>query len=259
MLWVLAGWFWLWMDQIAGGAVQGARAPNPLKKSPPGIVFMIDGVGGLSFSPKMMELALTEAMVPHELRQFYWSHGFGRWHEDLTDAEGIRAKASELAGEIMEFRIQRPGAPVFLIAKSGGTAVASTCLAQLPDASVERCVLLSAAVSPEFDLVPALRAVRTDLFSFWSPRDRLVLGVGTTFFGTADGVQSESAGLVGFRVPENATEETQRQYAKLRQVEWTPKMTKSLNFGTHIGTSMPQFVRDYVAPLVGGQAPRDEE
>jgi hypothetical protein len=37
--------------------------------------------------------------------------------------------------------------------------------------AVDRAVLLSPAVSPRFDLDPALRAVRRDLISFWSPLD----------------------------------------------------------------------------------------
>ena len=215
-----------------------------------GVVYLLDGVGGFGFAPKVMESVLTEAGVPHELRSFYWSHGFGHWHEDLTDDENIRRKASELADSIMDFRVKADGRPVYVVAKSGGTAVALAALAQLPPDSVERVVLLSSAVSPDYDLVPALRSIRTELVSFWSPKDKVVLGLGTSLFGTADGVKGDSAGLVGFRVPERASVAELLQYRKLRQVEWDQSMRKTYNFGTHIGTSMPLFVRDYVAPLV---------
>ncbi len=217
-----------------------------------GVVFLIDGVGGFGFAPKVMEKVLVEAGVPHELRHFYWSHGFGRWHADLTDDENIRRKASELSDSIMDTRVRARERPIYVVAKSGGTAIALAALAQLPAESVDRVVLLSSAVSPNYDLAPALRSVRTDLVSFWSSRDKLILGVGTTIFGTADGMMGESAGLVGFRVPEQADAATVLQYRKLRQIEWGPSMRKTHNYGTHIGTSMPLFVREYVAPLIGG-------
>lgn len=219
-----------------------------------GVVFLIDGVGGFGFAPKVMEKVLVEAGVTHEFRHFYWSHGFGRWHADLTDDENIRRKASELSDLIMDSRVRSRQRPIHIVAKSGGTAIALAALAQLPEESVERVVLLSSAVSPKYDLVPALRAVRTDLVSFWSTRDKLILGLGTSIFGTADGMMSESAGFVGFRVPEQADAATLLQYRKLRQIEWDQSMRKTYNYGTHIGTSMPLFVRDYIAPLIGGRS-----
>jgi len=217
-----------------------------------GVVYLIDGVGGFGLAPKVMEHALTEAGVPHEMRNFYWSHGFGRWHSDLTDDENLRRKASELADSIMTLRACG-GRSVFIVAKSGGTAVALAALAQLPAESVERVVLLSSAVSPDYDLVPALRAVRTEIVSFWSPKDKFILGLGTSMFGTADGMMGESAGLIGFRTPDQATAADLALFRKLRQVEWDESMRKAYNYGTHIGTSMPLFVRHYVAPLVGGR------
>jgi pimeloyl-ACP methyl ester carboxylesterase len=229
------------------------RPKSGRSMNPTGIVYLIDGVGGFGLAPRVLEKALRESGVEHEVRTFHWSHGFGRWYADLTDDENFRIKASELADAVMEYRTRSTG-PVFLIAKSGGTAIALTALAQLPAQTVERCVLLSSAVSPDYDLAPALSAVRTELVSFWSPRDKLVLGFGTTLFRTADGVAGESAGLVGFRVPEEIDSEVAIQYRKMRQIEWDTEMRKTLNFGTHIGTSMPQFVKVYVVPLVQHRA-----
>jgi pimeloyl-ACP methyl ester carboxylesterase len=239
---------------------QTNSAENREDKTPvgKGVVYLIDGVGGFGLAPKVMEQALAEAGVSHEVRTFYWSHGFGRWHADLTDDDNLRRKASELADSIMSHRTCCRGS-VFIVAKSGGTAIALATLAQLPADSVERVVLLSSAVSPDYDLVPALRAVRTELVSFWSPKDKFILGWGTSVFGTADGVMGESAGLIGFRIPARAAMADRDQYQKLREVEWNESMRKTYNYGTHIGTSMPMFVRNYVAPLVGGRnQPHDE-
>jgi pimeloyl-ACP methyl ester carboxylesterase len=215
-----------------------------------GIVFVIDGVGGFGLVPRVFERILPECGVRHEVRHFYWSHGFGRWHKDLTDDEHLRTKGGELADEIMGWQTHHPSDPVYIVAKSGGTAVALHALGELPDKSIQRAILLAPAVSPDFDLEPALRAVHRELVSFWSPHDKWILGFGTTIFGTADGVSGEGAGKVGFQVPERQRRARPELYGKLRQVPWEPSMRKTGNLGTHLGTSMPDFVRVYVAPLL---------
>src|SRR5262249_38331950 len=154
---------------------------------------------------------LTVRIVP-------WGHGLFRWHADLTDVENHAAQAAAIAEELRRFRGTNPDAPVFLVGKSGGTGVVARVLEDLPAASVEAAVLISPALSPGYDLGPALRAVRRELVVFWSPLDLIVLGLGTRVFGTIDRVNSVSAGLVGFRPPEGA------DYAKLRQVKWRPEM-----------------------------------
>src|SRR5262245_60621056 len=97
-----------------------------------GVVFLIDGGGGLGFGHKMLEKAMIAAGVPNELRAFHWRHGFGRWHADLTDDANFRTKATELADAVMSFRVRAGQAPVYIVAKSGGTAIALAALAQLP-------------------------------------------------------------------------------------------------------------------------------
>jgi hypothetical protein len=242
--------FWATFVPVKDIGCGSAQASGDSVSGSLGVVFLIDGVGGFGFAPRMMEKALVEAGVPYELRAFQWGHGFGRWHADLTDDTHFRSKAGELSDAVMEYRTRSNRAPVYIVAKSGGTAIALAALAQLPPESVDRCVLLSSAVSPDFDLVPSLSAIRLELVSFWSPRDKLILGLGTSLFGTADGVMGQSAGLVGFRIPDAIEGDAAAQYRKLRQVEWDPAMRKTLNFGTHVGSSMPQFVRTYVAPLL---------
>jgi hypothetical protein len=83
---------------------------------------------------------------------------------------------------------------------------------------------------------------------FWSPFDVFILGVGTHVFGTVDRVNTVSAGLVGFQKPPAADAE---QYAKLRQVRWSPLMAPTGNLGGHVGADSPAFLRKYVVPLLG--------
>jgi hypothetical protein len=111
-------------------------------------------------------------------------------------------------------------------------------------------VLLSSALSPDYNLVKALRAVHRRLTLFWSPFDVIVLGAGTTLFGTIDRRKTVSAGLVGFRKPHGLDDADGRQYDKLKQVRWSPSMATTGYLGGHVGPDSPAFLRKYVLPLL---------
>ena len=162
--------------------------------------------------------------------------------KDLTNRDVNKRKASELASQLREYRAKFPDHQLHLVAKSAGTAIALWAMSELEPETLDRVVLLSAAVSPVFPLHEALPAARQDVYSFWSPNDLFWLGLGTSMFGTADGVRGNSAGLVGFS--------TKQPTAKLREVKWDRSMISSFHVGTHSGTSMPRFIRRYVMPLL---------
>lgn len=209
-----------------------------------GLVIVVDGVGGLDLCGAGLCLEVARAGLPLGVRVVCWGHGLGRWHADLTRVENHAARASTIVDQVQEFQGRRPGAPVFLVGKSGGTGVVARALEALPEESIERVVLLASALSPTYDLTRALRAVRQEMVVFWSPLDVIVLGLGTRIFGTIDRVRSVSAGLVGFRQPPEA------DYAKLRQVRWRPEMAPTGNLGGHVGPDNPAFLRKYVIPLL---------
>jgi len=213
-----------------------------------GIIFTIDGVGGFNIATTAMTLAFKLAGLPHKIEQLYWSHGFGRWLSDLQDSRRIEEKACELA-ERIKTKYQN-GTEVYIVAKSAGCAIALRALSLLPPESVRKVILLAPAVSPDYSLKPALRAVKEKLFTFWSPNDSLILGLGTTFFGTADGAYSKAAGLIGFKTSDGDDDESKTLYKKMHQIKWQPQMLITLNFGDHPGTAMVPFLQSYVVPLL---------
>src|SRR5262249_5495298 len=148
----------------------------------------------------------------------------------------------ELAAEVLKIKAQDPDRPVFLVGKSGGTGLVLAAAEQLPPQTLERIILLSAAVSPSYDLRPALRATRHEIVSFYSPYDQLVLNWGTSQFGTIDRYYGASAGLRGFVIPTDQSPEDRALYDRLVQVKWNPAMILEGHLGSHIGTSMPAFV-----------------
>lgn len=213
-----------------------------------GVIFTLDGVGGFNLATTAMMLAFKLAGLPHRVEQLYWSHGFGRWLLDLQDKNRLEEKAEELAEKIMSKYLA--GVEVYIVAKSAGCAIALKALSLVPAESVRKVVLLAPAVSPDYRLTPALRAVKEKIFAFWSPNDAFIFGIGTTLFGTADGAYCRSAGMIGFNTPGKADGETMRLYQKLQQIQWQPSMLLALNFGDHQGSVTVPFLQNHVVPLL---------
>jgi pimeloyl-ACP methyl ester carboxylesterase len=214
----------------------------------PGLVFVVGGVGGLDLLGASAQWALPCVGVKHEVRDFVWTHGWGRILKDLQDTRYLLHKADVLASEIRRAKADDPSRPVYLIGKSGGCGLALAAAERLPPKTLERIILLSAAVSPTYDLRGALRATRGEIVSFYSPLDQFVLGWGTSQFGTVDRIYGPSAGLQKLKIPEGLSPEDRAQYDRLVQVSWSWRMLLEGNLGGHTGTSLPIFLAKEVAP-----------
>lgn len=213
-----------------------------------GVVFVVGGVGGIDPLGPATRWALPRAGLNHEVREFVWTHGFGQVFKDLQDTRYLLRKANELAAAVRRVKSDEPDRPVYFIAKSGGTGLALAAAELLPPSTLERIALLSAAVSPSYDLRPALRATKHEIVSFYSPLDRLILGWGTSQFGTADRVYGPSAGLLGFDIPAELSDADRILYHRLVQCPWSAGMILEGYAGNHFGTSVPFFIEKEVAP-----------
>jgi pimeloyl-ACP methyl ester carboxylesterase len=217
---------------------------------PPGLVVLVGGVGGIDSLGMWGRVALPLADVPHELREFKWTYCTGRVLRDLQDSQHLHERALDLAREVYDWKDRHPDRPVFLIGHSGGGGVVLAAAGMLPPETLERVILLSAAVSPSYDLRPALRAARRDIVSFYSPMDWVLLGVGTSQFGTVDRVYTSAAGKCGFAIPTDLDEEGRQLYGKFSQSAWKPSMLLENRGGGHFATVAPCFLARYVAPLL---------
>lgn len=227
-----------------------AHGDSPAQASgiEPGLVIIVEGVGGIDMVCKSAALAFRQVGLPHEVHYFNWSHGAGKVLRDLQDTQHVFKKAEELAAFIKDYRDRHPRRRIYVIGKSGGTGLVLYAVQTLPPNTVDRVILLSPAVSPAFDLRPALRATRQQMVSFHSRNDRMVLGWGTSQFGTIDRYYGKSAGMIGFTIPDQLSQEDKRLYMRLVQVPWTARMLREGNVGTHSSTSMPWFLTSEVIP-----------
>jgi pimeloyl-ACP methyl ester carboxylesterase len=227
-----------------GAAVQADEsAPQPK----PGLVFVVGGVGGVDPLQTWAPLALPLAGVPHEFRVFEWTHGKFRMLRDLQDQRYLQEKAAELAEQVRAVKAEDPSRPVFLMGHSAGAALVLETAAQLPPGTLDRIILLSAAVSPTYDLRPALRATRGEVVAFCSSFDVFMLHLGTTMFGTVDRYYTDAAGRDGFQVPQDLDEEGRALYGRLVQSGWKPDMWLERG-GLHNGVCRPLFLALQVTP-----------
>ena len=215
-----------------------------------GLVLVADGCGGIELCELGVRQVMGERGGRHRVGVVRWAHGFGHWYKDLTDEANHKAHSRWIVEQVLDWRERSPSKPVFLVGKSGGTWIVVKALEGLPADSVEAAVLLAPAISPDYDLSKALRAVRREMVAFWSPLDLIVLGVGTWLFKTADRVRSVGAGLVGFRPPASLDEEGRSLYKRLRQVRWRSAMASTGYLGGHVGPDSPAFLRKYVVPIL---------
>lgn len=218
-----------------------------------GLVLVLPGIEGRSVLNRNLAVGLDQGGVTSAIEIADWTVGVpGVYLPNLLDLERNRRAAARLAARIEAYRREYPGRPVHLVGHSGGGGIAVLTLEALPeDGSIEMALLLAPAVSPDYDLSAALRRTRRGLCNFYSARDVTLLKVGTTIFGSIDRVHGTAAGAAGFKPPPGLTDAGRELYAaRLRQVEWTPRLRRYGADGTHVGWVTRRFARTFLAPLI---------
>lgn len=238
----------------AGGCATHRPAPAVPEPGPAGIVFAADGAGNFQAASRSLREVLQQKDSPLAVHTYDWSHGFLMILADQLGYTSARREGVRLAGLVRAFKEKHPDAPVVLLGHSAGCLVALTAAESLPAGSVEQIVLLAPSVATDYDLRPALRAVRESVDVFYSTSDLLYLGFAVRILGTTDRRWTPSGGLVGFR-RRAATFEDALLYNKLRQHPWLPEDRPTGNLGGHYGSYQPGYLRTRVLPLL----PRAEE
>ncbi|MFA6134052.1 MAG: alpha/beta hydrolase [Phycisphaerae bacterium] len=169
-----------------------------------GMVVILPGIEGESKANRDIREGLYRAGIPYGLVIYRWGApipGPGGMLVNQTDVSRDRRMAEELAEQITQYQQKHPGKPVFLIGHSAGggiTVFTMEALGKVAGARpVEGSFLLSASISSDYDLAPALAMSRRGLVNV-SNRDDQLLNSGTATFGNVDGKKGDSAGRTGF-------------------------------------------------------------
>ena len=226
-----------------------------------GLILVLTGIEGHSFLNVAIVAGLIDACLGHAVDIVDWTTGnkfltlyhLRGWKRNIGAAE-------KLARRIVDYQMQYPSRPVWLVGHSGGGGLALLTAAALPEGHrVTGVVLLAAAVSPGFDIRPAAARVERAIWNYHSKFDWFFLVFGTTILGTMDGRHVPAAGAYGFRGPSSAIAQSS---GRLIQCPWNWRMLGKFNLGEHFGCVHRVFVAEEIAPLIGletNAVPSEEE
>lgn len=219
-----------------------------------GYVIVLPGIEGHSVLNRSVVCGLIDADIPYAVEIVDWTGGYRLGPVNLRWKSRNLRVAAEIAERISRYQEEYPGRPVHLVGHSGGGGISMLALESLPDKrSVETVTLLAPALSPQFDLIPALRKVSREVRNYYSPFDFFLLGAGTLAVGTIDGPHCIAAGARGFRIPNSLhADERDLIASRLQQFRYESKMARNWNFGGHFGCTNRSFARDWIAPLIMG-------
>ena len=236
----------------AAASLMGCSSRKPVLMSgslDKGLVIVLTGIEGRSPFNEAICDGLRQGGVDAAIQLYDWTSPFPIAIYNQRAYKRNHEKAAEIARWIMQYKKVYPNRPVILVGQSGGAAIAAWTVEALPTGqNVDAVVMLAASLSPHYRLDVSLMRSRRGVVNFYSSRDVLLLGIGTTVTGTMDGEHSSSAGRVGFETPSGDARPV--IYNKLYQIAWTPKMASAGNLGIHFSSGAGRFIAQYVAPLV---------
>jgi hypothetical protein len=204
-----------------------------------GFVIVLCGVLGKTEYNGQVVRQLSAAGLAVEL--YDWTAGVPLpFRRGLNDNHFSEQTARRLKRRILDYRVLYPGRPVYLIGLCAGAGPACEVLRRLDYSDrVERAVLLGPALSPIYNLNPALKGTKDGIDSFHSPLDVPILVGLTTIVGTVDGQHLPAAGAIGFGGS-----------PRLRQHRYGPSMLSQGHWGGHFGWTAREFVRASILPLL---------
>ena len=233
---------------VAGGVgCQPYVTPERLDR---GLVLVLTGIEGRGPLNENICRGLDEGGVDCAIELVDWTSPLpGAFLLTLWSEQRNREKADQIAKRILRYKVDHPGRPVTIVGQSGGGAVAVWTAEAMPNGvGIDGMVIIAAALGPDYDLQAALAHSRRGIVSYHSKRDWVILGIGTTVYGTMEGAHTSSAGRVGFNVP--GGESKPAAYEKLYQVPWRGQMGSEGHIGGHLSSGSRKFIARYVAPLV---------
>jgi hypothetical protein len=233
-----------WVSVIAGFRVLPAPTEAELER---GLIVLFPGVEGGGWVMGACAGGLRDAGWDGALRVIAWGRRpLGTFH-NLMMLETNRAQARTIAAEITTYRRAHPNAPLSLVGLSGGAGMCLFIAEALPeDVMLDRILLIAPALSPTYHPGPAAARCRRGIVSFYSDLDWLMLGVGTTTFGTIDRRFGTAAGKVGFRDAAGQL----RSDPWLTQIHWNEEWLRAGHYGGHLGGLCRRWARDILAPHV---------
>jgi len=243
----------LWRVRIIAGllavlAATGCATPVVAPQQPNTVIIVpgLGGDGGDGGVYAQIVHGLRDAGSQDCLRIFNWGCSWALFPVTLSSSALHHDTERKLAEQITQWRNDHPGCRIVLIGHSAGAGVVVGALGRLDDCTVVGpVILLAPALSPDFDLRPAL-VHATVVHVFFSPEDTFWQGIGSFIFGGYDGIHRDGAGRKGFTLAQLTAE----QKAKVIQHPWQAQWKPLGEDGGHFDWMARPFVTEVLAPLI---------
>lgn len=192
-------------SQVAWGQDYRRAGPSPSVKRVGNaanrtVVFVADGVGQAQLAENLSAASQLDG-VNYTTRVIPWAKT-GIPRQDYQDCQAQLLGAARMAFEVMQLRQTNPGVGIVLMGYCAGGRVVLAAAEQLPPGAVDRVILLSPAVSTNYDVRPTIRASRQGVDVFYAPDDGF-LEAYESEIGTVEGKQGITAGRAGFSLGRN--------------------------------------------------------
>lgn len=215
-----------------------------------GLAIVLPGVEAAGPFPQAICQGMRQSPWRGAVEIFYWGIPFPEgYFPNVMWLKRNRHQAARLAQRIQDYQNAYPGRPVHLIGNSAGAGIALLAVELLPPtSSIQSLVFLQGAISPNYDLSPALGRVKRGILNCYSHRDWVVLALGTLIFSTTDRRHCIAAGCRGFQIP--AQPGSRRLYVeKLFQQKWVPDWIDLFDhWGSHGSSTSQKFISQLVMP-----------
>jgi pimeloyl-ACP methyl ester carboxylesterase len=221
-------------------------ATNVIAPQRPDTVIILPGIGGDGAVYGQVARSLADHGCDDCLRVFGWGYSWPLFWFTMSSSTLHDYTERQLADQIVAWRKIHPHSRIILIAHSAGAGVVVGALSRLSGPiEVGPVILLAPALSPGFDLRPALK--HADIIHvFYNSNDEFWQGWGPTIFGTYDGAHTDGAGRLGFSLATLSPEEKARVFQHPYQSTWN-----SLgNHGGHFDWMAEPFVGVVLKPLI---------
>jgi pimeloyl-ACP methyl ester carboxylesterase len=212
----------------------------------PNTVIIVPGIGGDGEVYAKVVRSLHDHGSDDCLRVYDWGSSWFLVLRSIGSSDLHDHAEHRLAERIIQWRSDHPGSRIALIGHSAGAGVVLGALPRLPAGmSVAPVILLAPAVSPDFDLRPALQHANV-IHVFYSHRDDFWQGIAPDIFGNYDGVHRNGAGRKGFTLTLLDPSEKVRVVQHAYQDDWATLG----NQGGHFDWMAEPFVGTILKPII---------
>ncbi|MGD1275795.1 MAG: hypothetical protein ABR964_01065 [Tepidisphaeraceae bacterium] len=246
------------LRSLAGGGMMACLllacgcASRVIAPDAPNTVIVVPGIGGDADEYTTACRALADAGSRDCLQVFDWGLKWPLFFLTISWPDLHEHTEIKLAALITRWRAAHPQSRIVLIGHSAGAGVILGALARLDDrvGEVGPVILLAPAVSPDYQLKPALGHVRV-IHVFYNKDDDFWQGIGPAIFGNYDGAHRNGAGKRGFTLTGLDADQRTKVIQHPYQKEWD----KLGQHGGHFDWLAHDFVARVLMPLVDGTAP----